>query len=341
MRQGQLQMQKKIKECRICAHTDINFMYTAREMMFGTKEIFEYFKCNKCGCLQIADIPTNLSDHYPSNYYSLNSDVKHRDPKSNIRLFLEKCRVKLSIFNRGYKLAAFARNFVDIPINVHWLGKWLKLCKVKSFEASFLDVGCGTSSWWLNELEELGFNRLTGVDPNIESGVHGKNIKILKGSLEDLSGTFDVITLHHSLEHIPDQIKTLKQIRKLLKPNGVCLLRIPISSSTVWDEYKTDWVELDAPRHLYLHSYESVDLLTKQAGLIITHKECDSTEFEFWGSEQYRRGIPLMDDKSHFKTPSISPFTFAEMESFKQAAIVANRESKGGRCCFFLERTSQ
>lgn len=331
-------MQSQIKKCRICSNTDSNITYAAREMMFGTREVFEYFKCNECGCLQIANIPDNLGKYYPKDYYSLNTEIKTRTHKPTARLLLEKCRTRLALFRRGYKLAAFASNFVDIHPNVHWLGAWLKKCKVQSFKTTFLDVGCGSNSWWLNELEILGFNRLTGIDPNIDSSDHGKNIKIIKGNIESLTGEFDVITLHHSLEHIPDQTATLKKIQSLLTPSGVCLIRIPLSSSMVWDEYKTDWVELDAPRHLYLHTYESVKRLAHQSGLKIIHEECDSTEFEFWGSEQYRRNIPLMDENSHLKKPSISHFTFAEMENFKQSALTANLENRGGRCCFFLER---
>ena len=55
--------------CRIC-HESSSKTYIAKEMMYGTRDEFEYFECENCGCLQISEIPTNLGDYYPSNYYS-------------------------------------------------------------------------------------------------------------------------------------------------------------------------------------------------------------------------------------------------------------------------------
>ncbi|MDO8971391.1 MAG: hypothetical protein Q7U74_11930, partial [Saprospiraceae bacterium] len=57
-------------ECRICNNTQGNPTFTAREMMYGSREKFEYFQCAHCGCLQITAIPPDLSKYYPPGYYS-------------------------------------------------------------------------------------------------------------------------------------------------------------------------------------------------------------------------------------------------------------------------------
>jgi len=46
--------------CRICGADEVSERITAREMMFGTREAFEYFPCGSCGTLQVADIPEDL-----------------------------------------------------------------------------------------------------------------------------------------------------------------------------------------------------------------------------------------------------------------------------------------
>jgi hypothetical protein len=89
-------------------------------------------------------------------------------------------------------------------------------------------------------------------------------------------------------------------------------------SSKVWEEYGTDWVELDAPRHLYLHSLKSIKLLAKEEDFELVDFFCDSTELEFWGSEQYRRDIPLMSEDSFCINPSKSNFTYREISEFKK-----------------------
>jgi hypothetical protein len=52
-------------------------------------------------------------------------------------------------------------------------------------------------------------------------------------------------------------------------------------------------VQLDAPRHLFLHTRKSFGLLAARAGLQIEKWFCDSTSFQFWGSELYQRKLPF------------------------------------------------
>ena len=49
----------------------MNTTVTLSEVMFRTWEKFEYIQCARCGCLQITEIPSDLSRHYPASYYSL------------------------------------------------------------------------------------------------------------------------------------------------------------------------------------------------------------------------------------------------------------------------------
>ena len=58
--------------CRICNNDKHNTQVIAREMMFGFRDEFSYFKCNICNCLQIAAFPDDMSKYYPENYYSFN-----------------------------------------------------------------------------------------------------------------------------------------------------------------------------------------------------------------------------------------------------------------------------
>ncbi len=56
--------------CEICNNSTGNKSYVVREMMFGFRDEFEYFECAECRCLQIKDIPVNISKYYPEEYYS-------------------------------------------------------------------------------------------------------------------------------------------------------------------------------------------------------------------------------------------------------------------------------
>lgn len=323
--------------CRICQSAGNHQTYPAREMMFGTRETYEYFLCKECGCLQIGEIPSDIGRFYPPTYYSFNSPSRTTQQKPVLRQILERWRVGNAIFGRGHKLAKLAANLVDFPPQLKTSGPWLQKCNIRSFSARFLDVGCGSSSWWLKDLKALGFRHLSGVDPYIQQDVDEDGIHILRRQIRDVSGKYDLVTLHHSLEHIPHQLETLEAVRAVLEPSGFCLIRIPLVSSAVWGKYGTDWVELDAPRHLYLHSLESIEQLGTQAGFKLVHHCWDSTEFEFWGSEQYHRGIPLMADESLMHGSDKSNFTLLEMAKFRELANEANHAGKGGRGCFFFQ----
>ena len=53
------------RACRICASNGPHPHFVVREMMFGTRESFDYFECSNCKTLQIVDIPADLARHYP------------------------------------------------------------------------------------------------------------------------------------------------------------------------------------------------------------------------------------------------------------------------------------
>jgi SAM-dependent methyltransferase len=135
---------------------------------------------------------------------------------------------------------------------------------------------------------------------------------------------------HHSLEHMPDQEKVLRQAAKLLRPGGVCLVRIPVFPSFAWDRYRENWVQLDAPRHLFVHSRKSLGIIAKQAGLEIERVDFDSTEFQFTGSELYSRGLALSELERAFSR--------RECRAFRRQARQLNRDERGDQAVFFLRK---
>ena len=117
------------------------------------------------------------------------------------------------------------------------------------------------------------------------------------------------------------------------------LIRIPLVSSYAWDKYQENWVDLDAPRHFYLHSEKSFKLLAKDTGYEVEKLVYDSTAFQFCGSEQYLKNISLMDPKSYGNDPENSIFTPDEIQEYAQKAMELNLRNKGDQACFFLRKS--
>jgi hypothetical protein len=135
-----------------------------------------------------------------------------------------------------------------------------------------------------------------------------------------------------------EPLSVLREIKRLLEPRGCALLRMPYADSYAWRTYRTNWVQLDAPRHLFLHTERSMRHLSEAAGLRVADIRFDSTEFQFLGSEQYIKGIPLVDPRSFLENPKSDLFTATEIGSFAQKAVELNLQGAGDQACFFLDR---
>jgi hypothetical protein len=143
---------------------------------------------------------------------------------------------------------------------------------------------------------------------------------------------------HHSFEHIADQKGTLDAVVRLLAPGGVCLIRVPVASSYAWEHYGVDWVQLDAPRHFFLHTEESLRRLAGDVGLEIAKVIYDSNAFQFLGSELYRRGIPLSSTAPSDVHARAEAFTRDELAAFGRRASDLNAEGRGDQAAFYMRK---
>ncbi|MFL9844364.1 class I SAM-dependent methyltransferase [Flavobacterium rhizosphaerae] len=314
-------------ECRVCGNSNNNKAYQVKEMMFGFKDNFSYYQCSECDCLQIAQIPENISKYYPENYYSFSGGIK----KENfIKRFIRNKRNEYAVFSRGIIGKFLIKYFPDATFRL------LSNFPLKK-NSRVLDVGCG-GGLFLNYLANIGFTNLTGADPFIADDISYDVVKIYKQSIHQIQGEWDLIMFHHSFEHISDPLETLKSVAGRLTQNGHCLIRIPVASGYAWEHYRENWVQLDAPRHFFLHTKKSMEKLVAGAGLKIKEIVYDSTDFQFWGSEQYIKGIPLFDEKSYAVNPSASIFSKEEIHSFKEKAVQLNNKNRGDMCAFIISK---
>jgi len=278
--------------CRICNNYHNNQIYLTKEMLNGTKETFNYMKCSNCGCLQILDIPKDISQYYTSNYYSFRYE-------NRIKTFLRMQWAKYSYNNNklniiGWLIFLLKGDYIDIT--------YLKKLNLK-FNTRILDVGCGMGHT-LVTLSSIGFNNLMGVDPFIDNSCEKNSIKILKKYITELDGEFDLIMSNWSFEHMDNQLEILTNFNRLLDKNGTIILRIPIVDSLAWKEYNVNWYNMDPPRHLYIHSYESLNIILKKAGLNVVNVYHESNWLSLFHSDCYKNDITYVDSfllKNRFK----------------------------------------
>lgn len=316
-------------KCRICDNSENNKEYEVKEMMYGFRDRFIYFQCSKCGCLQISEILSDMSKYYPSEYYSFALNISEHP----IKIFIKNLRNNYAVFNKGiigkFIMTGFPNESMRSLSKVH-------LTKT----SSILDVGCGRGIL-LNDLQKIGFKNLWGVDPYIpEKYIRNENgFKIIKNRVHNINGKWDLIMFHHSFEHLPNPAETLQAVSRLLANGGICLIRIPTVSSFAWEHYKTNWVQIDAPRHFFLHSVDSMRILAEENQMVLKEVVYDSMDFQFWGSEQNAKDIPSMSEQSYSINPKKSIFSSSEIKMFKQKAKKLNSENNGDQAVFYLKKS--
>ena len=149
------------------------------------------------------------------------------------------------------------------------LSKKIKL--IESFNTPdkyLLDIGCGTGDFL--EVAKRKHWKVTGIEPNEQarklSQVKIDDSKVIVSELNKLTGSkqkslFDVITLWHVLEHVPDLNKYIALIKTFLKPTGVLVVAVPNFKSYDAQRYKEFWAAYDVPRHLWHFSQNSISKL--------------------------------------------------------------------------------
>ena len=124
-----------------------------------------------------------------------------------------------------------------------------------------LDIGAGTGDFLLEAKNQNW--EILGIEPNDKA----KRIAVGKGikfgdTIEKLeSNSFDVITMWHVLEHVPDVEHQVAELKRLLKPSGTIIIAVPNFKSYDANHYKEFWAAYDVPRHLWHFSKTAIEKL--------------------------------------------------------------------------------
>lgn len=111
----------------------------------------------------------------------------------------------------------------------------VELALLRGLRGTLLDVGCATGSF-VAAAKAAGFDA-RGIDISPESTRYGREVLGLALDVGDLyerrypTGTFDIVTLWVTLEHLPDPNRFLAEARRLLVPGGRVAISVPNHAS--------------------------------------------------------------------------------------------------------------
>ena len=210
-----------------------------------SKESFELFEDSEYELLKTNPFPelNQLAKYYESEDY-----ISHTDGSRNL-------------FEKVYQTVK--KKTLNDKIN------WIKSFKKSTI--SILDIGCGTGDFLFRAKEE-GW-KVFGFEPNEKAKAisKSKNINLIDDLDSYQKHSFDVITMWHVLEHVPDLDKQIKQIKTLLKPDGLLIIAVPNYKSYDASFYKSDWAAYDVPRHLWHFSKTSIKKIFNNYQMQLIH----------------------------------------------------------------------
>ncbi|MCF6223508.1 MAG: class I SAM-dependent methyltransferase [Flavobacteriaceae bacterium] len=188
------------------------------------------------------------SDGDLDKYYKSEAYISHTDANT-------------SLFDKVYQ-----------TVKNYTIKRKVKLINALNSESkTILDIGCGTGDF-LESCIKNGWN-INGIEPN--EGARNLAVKKTEVSIyvdiEEILNLndvkFDVITMWHVLEHIPNLKEYIVILNKLLKPKGTLIIAVPNYKSYDATYYGRFWAAYDVPRHLWHFSQKSIKLLFNKINL--------------------------------------------------------------------------
>lgn len=139
-----------------------------------------------------------------------------------------------------------------------------KLDLINSYQPSkglILDIGAGTGDF-LAVAGNDGW-KTVGVEPSDKAkGIaKSKGVSFVENTAELESHSFDVISMWHVLEHVPNLDEQIKELKRLLKPTGILIVAVPNFKSFDAKHYGNFWAAYDVPIHFWHFSKKAIELL--------------------------------------------------------------------------------
>lgn len=222
-----------LSACPVCHNSNFTAFLSSKDYTVS-HETFSLVKCESCNLVLTNPQP---GENELPKYYQSDAYISHSNKTKNLIDHLYK-------ISRNYTL------------------KWkYNLTQTHSIEAasSLLDYGCGTGAF-LKVCQEKNM-LIAGVEPSAIARAEAARITNIPiaSTLDELTRTYDVITLWHVLEHVSNLDTTLSKLEARLEKNGTMFIAVPNLNSRDAKIYREHWAAYDVPRHLWHFSKKSME----------------------------------------------------------------------------------
>jgi 2-polyprenyl-3-methyl-5-hydroxy-6-metoxy-1,4-benzoquinol methylase len=266
-------MPRQAPDCPCCA-TPGEAVY--EDLTAAVAGRWTFRRCRACA-LWWTD-PQPLPEEIPSYYADYYTHSSESGTPSRFLRIQEALAARILPFTLGYGRRGVAGAILAAFPLLRDLANSSVLWVPSHPGARLLDVGAGSGAF-LRRMKDLGW-AVTGVepDPAAAEGARSRHgLNVLSGGVEQLLSSperFDVITMSHVLEHVPDPAGLLRSVRSLLQPGGSVVVLTPNAGSLGRRMLGRRWRGLEVPRHLSLFTRRSLADVAGRAGFAVRTLRC-------------------------------------------------------------------
>jgi SAM-dependent methyltransferase len=261
----------ELVDCLLCGSIDHETILIAPDHLTRLGGNFRIVRCRNCQLAFTNPRPTERARalFYPSNYAPHLEPESSGAPPGSWRRALEHASLRHRF---GYPPAPDAltglKSALARPVfrrrrdRQHWI----------PFRAPgrLLDFGCGADDF-LALMRDYGW-QVEGVDlfPQVvdllrrKAGIRGHIGTLPHPDIRP--GSFDAISMRHSLEHVPFPKDVLKAAAEVLRPAGIIVVGVPNFDSWSFRHFQQNWTGLALPRHLTHFTPSTLRRMVEAAG---------------------------------------------------------------------------
>lgn len=207
--------------CPYCNTESFRFFITRDWNKRITETLFPYYRCPACKLIFLAQIPGNLGDYYPQEYYLVPGSL------SDLEVVSEHERFKLNLITR------FIHKGKLLEVGPAF-GNFAFLAKQSGFDVEVIEMDSRCCEFLRNV---AGITTIQNNDA----------IQAVQDR-----GPYDIIALWHVIEHLPNFKQTLNALAEKVQPGGFLVLAAPNPEALQFTILGRYWTHVDAPRHVVL-----------------------------------------------------------------------------------------
>lgn len=254
-----------VPDCLLCGTAGGTLYDGLRDRLYDVPGTFRFSRCPQCGFVWLN--PRPVEEDIPkcyANYYTHQAPLAPDDSGRFLRGIRDNAR-RLILeawydypsensqsfirFSAGMVLGAIP------PLRVRAAYGLGVLFPPWHGRRRLLDIGCGNGAYLL-QMRALGWE-VAGIDIDEQAiaACRARGLPVFLGTLEECrfpDESFDVVTMNHVIEHVPDPLRLLRECRRVLSPGGYLALVTPNLESLGHTVFRENWLGLDPPRHLCL-----------------------------------------------------------------------------------------